>query len=397
MNLDGKQGNMQATVAMNMVLDRLRAQFGRVWLHPKGTRAFGKLDVPVHKVAVHGWYPDMLCLTDDDRIIAVILELQDADLMRGLGRAVAVRSGVHATLLAADRAPLERIADTVLRAGVGLCHIGPGADVAVTMPPRSHVTSGSLPQHNDILRELEMLSNRSIRRRFPVLTFDHPLHFLAPVLAIRPGQPQVKKEVAGLLLERWEFDGPRIESWWNSLYGSLLLGLVDEQDGGERLVLTERGQYVRTALLARYSAGELKAMTGKNPILMEQSPNVAFLLRSLYMAEPDAAVILSCILSTPGRPLTMQGLMALMIQRHPNVALNVLVRPDVQNRFAEAWRQGRLAEMLHPRELGAMVHPAVVGYFKRQLVHLGFLHPNSPIWFDEEGYDPERDLWGRRF
>jgi len=388
---------MQATVAMSLALDHLKARFGRVWVHPKGTRAFGKLEVPVHKVAVHGWYPDMLCLTDDDRIIAVILELQDADLMRGLGRAVAVKDGVHAVLLAADRDALDQIADTVLRAGVGLCRIGPGANVAVTMPPQGHVTSASLPEHSDVLRELEMLSGRSIRRRFPALTFGHPLHFLAPALAIRPGQPQVKKEVAGLLLERWGFDGPRTESWWNSLYGSLMLGLVDEQDGGDRLALTERGRYVRTALLARYSAAELKSMTGNHPALIDLSPNLAFLLRSLYLAEPDAAVIVSCLLSNPGRSLNMRHLMALMIQRHPNAALNVLIRPDAQKRFAEAWRQGRLAEMLRSEELGAMVHRAVVSHFKRQLIHIGFLHPDSPIWHSEVTYDPDRDLWAQRF
>jgi hypothetical protein len=380
-----------------MVANYLRERFGRVWVHPRGTRAFGKLDLPAHRVAVAGWYPDVLCRMEDDRIVSVVLELGpgEPDLMRGLGRAVAIKGGVHTVLLAAEVEEIAKVRETVLRAGVGVFAIAE-RKFEVEFPPELTSGASAYPQHLDVLRELEVLETRKVRRRFPALAFDHPLHFVAPVLAIRPGTPQTKQEVASLLLERWGYEGPRTESWWNSLYGGLFLGLVEEREG-EVLRLTDLGYHVRTALLARYSAAELRGMTEQGRPLIEISPNAALLCRSLYLAEPDASLIVRMLagFGHARKDVAFADLMGLAIQRYPNAALNLFIKAEGQKRFAEAWREGKLAELLRPAELRELVHPSLPSTFKRQLIHLGILDQASNVWTDLTDYRPRDDKWIR--
>ncbi len=392
---EGLGYRMGQTKTIHLLADHFRERFGRVWIHPKGTRAFGKTEVPVHRVAVQGWYPDMLCLMEDDRIIAVVLEFGDADLMRGLGRAVALRDSVHSVLLAAETERLRRVRDAVLRAGVGLCLVGNG-QIEIEFSSRGNEMATTLPQHADVLRELEILASRSYRRRFPSLTFEHPIHFLAPIFAIRPDLGQPKQQVAALVLERWGFPGSRTESWWNSLYGAGMLGLVTESPD-ETLLLTELGIRVRSSLLDRYGALDLRTMADDYQPLVDRAPDVAFVLRSLYLSEPDVDLIVSLLRCAPPEGFDMSRLMALLIQRHPNAALNLFVVAEAQNRFAAAWRQGRLAEVLRPKELKSFIHLGLVGAFKRQLIHLGFLDPSCPVWRSQESYDVARDRWRPRF
>jgi hypothetical protein len=387
---------MGTTVATHLVANYLRERFGRVWVHPKGTRAFGKLDLPAHRVAVAGWYPDVLCRMDDDRIVSVVMELgsKEPDLMRGLGKAVALKEGVHAVLLAADAERIAGVRETVLRAGVGVFSVGEG-EFDVEFPPGRAADASRYPQHADVLRELEVLEMRKVRRRFPTLSFDHPLHFVAPVLAIRPGTPQPKQEVASLLLERWGYAGPRTESWWNSLYGGLFLGLVQEVAETEDLRLTDIGYHVRTALLARYSAAELRAMTQQERALIELSPNIAFLCRALYLSEPDAGLIIRMINGFRNNRIPFTELVAKAVQQYPNQVLNVYLRSEVHKDYAEAWRCGTLSELLSPNRLRELVHPNLPGIFKQQLIHLGVLKSETKVHTDIEKYRPEEDLWLR--
>ena len=387
---------MKATMATNIVAKFLRERFGRVWVHPRGTRAFGKMDLPAHRIAVGGWYPDILCRLQDDRVVSVVLELDSDDdgLLRGLGRAVVLRKGVHAVLLAAESERLSRLRDTILSAGVGLFAVSQKEnDIDVVFPPAPPLGPTIYPQHYDVLRELEVLEKRRVRRRFPALAFDHPLHFIASVLAIRPGTPQPKQEVASLLLERWGFEGSRTESWWNSLYGGLFLGLVEEDVENETLRLTEMGYQARTALLSRYSAADLRGMTTGGKSLVELSPNVAFLSRALYLSEPDAALILKLLDGFKREKIPFIDLLSVALQRFPNSVMNLFVKQEAQNDFAQAWREGRLGEILRPKSLGEIVHPAMVGPFKNQLVHLGVLSEENRIWKEDETYLPERDFW----
>jgi len=390
---------MRATKATNIVVEFLRERFGRVWVHPRGTRAFGKLDLPVHRVAVAGWYPDILCRLQDDRVVSVVLELEsDEDgVLRGLGRAVTLRGSVHAVFLAGEAEVLNKYRDTILSAGVGLFAVSRKEhDIDLVFPPAPPLGPNIYPQHMDVLRELEVLEKRKARRRFPSLAFDHPLHFIATVLAIRPGTPQPKQEVASLLLERWGYEGSRTESWWNSLYGGLFLGLVEEQEDSETLKLTELGYQARTALLSRYSAADLRGMTTGNKPLVELSPNVAFLARALYLTEPDSALILSLIAGLEDEKFSFIDLLSTTLQRFPNAVMSLFIKPEAQADFAMAWRNGKLGELLRPKTLGEIVHPAIVGPYKKQLVHIGVLSSESRIWKEEDAYLPEKDTWIRK-
>ena len=387
---------MARTESTRMLANFLQERFGRVWVYPPGTRAFGKLELPTHRIAVNGWFPDVLCLLPDDRIVAVVAELEAADIMRGVGRAVALKGGVHAVLLAAEAEELARVRDTVLGVGVGLCAVGPGADVRVEFPRPDDGPGGAYPQHQDVLRELEVLDRRTVRRRFTSLVFDHPLHYAAAVLAIRPGTPQAKQDVASLLLERWGFGGPQTEAWWNVLYGALFLGLVREWQKEEALQLTDLGEQTRTALLTRYSAAELKELTQHERPLCELSPNVAFLLRSLYFSEPDAGLILKLLMSFVETKVHVSKLLALVMQRHPNAAANLFIRAEAQNHYAEAWREGRLNDLLNSDQLKQILNPSVYGPFKRQLIHLGVLDVTSLVWEKDQNYNPDKDFWVRR-
>ncbi len=392
--------NLKSTVAINIAAEFLKERLGRVWVHPRGTRAFGKLDLPVHRVAVGGWYPDLLCRLQDDRVVAVVLELDsDEDgLMGGLGRAVILKGGTHAVFLAAESERLNKYRDIILGAGVGVLAVSrKQADIEIVFPVSSPAGPNVYPQHQDILRELEVLEKRKVRRRFPALAFDHPLHFIAIVLAIRPGTPQPKQEVASLLLERWGgYEGSRTEFWWNSLYGGLFLGLVEEQEDNETLRLTELGYQARTALLSRYSASDLRGMTVGNKALVELSANVAFLARALYLTEPDSSLVLSLLEGNPEKEVPIMDIVSKGLQRFPNSVMNLFIKPEAQADFALAWRHGKLGELLHPKSLGEIIHPAMVGPFKKQLVHIGILSEDNRIWKEEETYIPESDVWKRR-
>jgi hypothetical protein len=383
---------MKPERVLEIVAQQLANELGHVWVHPPDAQQFGKLNHPAHHISIGGWYPEILGLRDGDHVVAVVVRGGDDSYLAALGQAVAFRRGAHFVLLAGEIAPLRQVRDAAFECGIGVIGVGPDERADIQFGAAS-----GLPPMNDVRRELAVLERRTVRRRFTSLIFNHPVHFLAPIMAIRPETPQPKQEVAGLLMERWGFTGPRTEAWYACLYGALFLGLVKEDARNEELLgLTELGTHVRNALLDRYSAADLRELANKKKPLIDLAPDVALLLRSLFLGEPDVALLLGLLETMEPTGVGIEKLVLRMLQVAPNAAINLFFRNEVHERVLELVRGARYRDLFDPAFARASLLPSVFGGFKAQLVHLGFLRAECPLWAEPERYDPGEDLWIRR-
>ncbi len=371
---------------LHTVAAYLYRELEQVWAHPRDTRALGKLSYPLHHVHIGGWYPDLLALRDGDYVLAVAVCGRGDDYLAGLGRALTFRRGAHFAVLAGELAELRQYRDAALDSGVGVMAVSPDERVDLQLPPPTN-----LPLSNDVRRELDILAQRNVRRRITSLGFDHPVHFLAPIMAIRPDTPQPKQEVASLLMERWGFDGSRTEAWWSCLYGAMFLGLL--QDDEETLRLTELGTHLRNALLDRHSAAELRELVNHRRPLMDHAPDVALALRGLYLAEPDVALLVDVLDDLEDTGFGVEKLILRMLRLHPNAGVSLFFRTEHQEQVLERVRAARYRELFAPDFARETLLPGVYGAFKSQLIHLGFLQPSCRLWTDAAGYDPGEDLW----
>lgn len=380
---------MKTERILEIVATHLTDEYGNTWVHTTGTQAMGKLRAPGHHISIGGWYPDLLALRDGDLVVAGVACGEDSDYLAGLGRALTFRKGAHYSFLAGEFAKTRQYRDIALDSGLGVISVSPDERLDVQLPSPSN-----LPVENDVRRELEILSRRNVRRRFASLAFNHPIHFVAPIMAIRPDAPQSKQEVASLLMERWGFSGSRTEAWWSCFYGALFLGLIREsQTEEETLNLSELGIQVRNALLERHSAAELRELVNKRVPLLDHAPDVALVLRGLYLAEPDVSLMVRILRTLEPTGVGVEKLILRTLQIYPNAAVNLFFRAEEHDTVLELLRGARYRELFDPEFSRKAMLQGVYGPFKRQMIHLGFLRADCPTWSEPETYDPGEDLW----
>ncbi len=380
---------MKTERILEIVAAHLRDEYGEAWVHTKGTRAMGQLRAPGHHISIGGWYPDLLALRDGDLVVAGVACGEDGDYLAALGRALTFRKGAHYAFLAGELTETRQYRDTALDSGLGVISVSPDERLDVQLPSAS-----TLPFENDVRRELDILARRNVRRRFASLAFNHPIHFVAPIMAIRPDAAQSKQEVASLLMERWGFSGSRTEAWWSCFYGALFLGLIREsQNQEETLNLSELGVQVRNALLERHSASELRELVNKRVPLLDHAPDVALALRGLYLAEPDVSLMVRILRTLESTGVGVEKLILRTLQIYPNAAVNLFFRAEEHDTVLALIRGARYRELFEPAFARKALLPGVYGPFKRQMIHLGFLRSDSPTWSEPEKYDPGEDLW----
>jgi hypothetical protein len=380
---------MKTERILEIVAAHLADEYGEAWVHAAGTRAMGQLRAPGHHVSIGGWYPDLLALRDGDLVVAGVACGDDSDYLAGLGRALIFRKGAHYSFLAGELAKTRQYRDVALDSGLGIISVSPDERIDLQLPSASN-----LPLENDVRRELDILARRNVRRRFASLAFNHPVHFVAPIMAIRPDTPQTKQEVASLLMERWGFSGSRTEAWWSCFYGALFLGLIRESATEEEtLNLSELGVQVRNALLERHSAAELRELVNKRVPLLDHAPDVALVLRGLYLAEPDVALMVRILRTLEPTGVGVEKLILRTLQLYPNAAVNLFFRAEEHDKVLELLRGARYRELFEPEYARQAILPGVYGPFKRQMIHLGFLRSDCPTWSEAEKYDPGEDLW----
>lgn len=383
---------MKSERLLEIVASHFADELGGVWVHAPGTRAMGKLQYPAHHITIGGMYPDLLALRDGDLVVAGVVCGEDDEVLAGLGRAVSFRRGAHYAVLAGEVARMRAHRDVALDAGVGVIAVSPDERLDSQLPSASN-----LPLINDVRRELDILARRNVRRRFASLAFNHPIHFVAPIMAIRPDAPQTKQDVASLLMERWGFSGSRSEAWWSCFYGALFLGLIRESATKEEtLDLSQLGVQVRSALLDRRSASELRELVNQRVPLVDHAPDVAFLLRGLYLAEPDVAFLVSILRTLEPTGVGVEKLILRALQLYPNAGINLFFKAEEHERVLELVRSARYRELFDPAYARKAILPGVYGPFKRQMIHLGFLRPDCPTWSETDPYDPGEDIWAPR-
>lgn len=377
---------MDRESVLNVVARYLEREMGIVWMHPRDSSRLGQLEFPLHHVHIGGYFPDLLALRDADRVVAVAVCGSQDDHLAGLGRGVRFRPGAHYAVLAGELGAMREHRTAALDSGLGVLTASGDGRVDLTLPAPT-----PLPLDNDVRRELAILSRRNVRRRISSLGFDHPLHFAAPILAIRPDAHPSKQDVASLLMERWGFDGSRTEAWWSCLYGALFLGLVTETD--DHLSLTDLGVRMRVALLDRRSASELREMVSHPLPLVDQAPEVALVLRGAFLLEPDVARVVRILEEVEPTGVGVEKVVLRMLQLHPNAGLNLFFKAEHHEEVLGLVRGARYRDLFRPEMARRLLLPGVYSTFKRQLVHLGFLQPSTPTWSSPEGYDPGDDLW----
>ena len=97
---------MDESTVVTHVARYLASSGGRVWYNRRGLQA---LPIATHEVAIGGWYPDLLCLGADDRVVAVEAKRGGDDLrLLARGRAADPIRPVAGSITPAELQAVQR-------------------------------------------------------------------------------------------------------------------------------------------------------------------------------------------------------------------------------------------------------------------------------------------------
>jgi hypothetical protein len=381
---------LNETTVVARVADHLIGQAWRIWYNRRGLQP---LPYQTHETAIGGWYPDLLCLTPDDDVVAIEVKREGGDLARGLGQALLYCRGAHQSFLAAPERDLVTVRDVALAHGIGLLGVRDDGSVSRTQP-----ATGVQPEYlGDVRRELLILSERAglpVRRLgSPSLSLNHPLHYLVPALLVREGADDV--EALAAIAGGWTLDPSMARVQLN---GARLLGLVAAVRSP--IMLTPQGRLVRAMLADAYPDGgrwheRWGGMTRSGTPLIDRAPLVAGILRFLYLQDPDV-VALQVALRTAGGVLSLDRLLAALLRDAPNIALQLFCSQEGRHTVLHLLQLGRETEAATPACLSSWLMQRSIFQLKRQLVHVGILAAEAAHGGGRATYDATRDVWRLR-
>ncbi len=381
---------MDETTVVAHVARFLASSGGQVWYNRRGLQP---LPIATHEVAIGGWYPDLLCLGADDRVVAVEAKRGGGDLARGLGQALLYQQGAHQSFLAAPASDLVAIRHVALSHGLGLLSVE--ADGTVT---RTIADLGAEPRHlGEVRRELRILSERSalqVRRLgSTALSLNNPLHYLVPVVLVSEGSDE--PTALATIGATWTLD-PGLAKV--QLHGARLLGLVGPDH--RTIALTAQGRRIKAMLQelnpARVPWRDFWAGVTRRPTpLLYQAPVPGGILRFLYLQDPDVRTLHS-LLHEAGGALSLDQLMLVVLREAPNIALSMFCTGDGRPHLLELLQHGREDAAASQATLPTWLLRRSTFQLKRQLIHVGLLATERAHSGSTAGYMAASDIWRLR-
>lgn len=374
-------GGMDEAAVFERVVDELDGRGYRSLVHVPAAHADEYASVldrgREHRISIRGRYPDVVGYTNADEVFAMEVKGARA-IQKGLGQALTYQRGVHRSFLAASVDALEEVRDVALAQGLGVVGVEDDGTVSWT-PPNQALNRDQLPDVDGQLAY--QLRGRESAGRIAGLGLANPLNFLAPVLAVdaaraheaaggtgEDGRPSLDA-VAAAIESGYEF-----EATDGAIRGATVLGLlreteagVERTDQGDLVAAVLRGSGVRS--LSDLAA--VKADTYGSTVHRER-PVLATQLRNLYRQHPEVRLLLEALAEFDARRVDLRDLLRKLIERYPNVFLNVCCSSRTRERGRRIVERGD-ADAFLDGDWRDVIRNDLVFNFCHQLRHAGFL------------------------
>lgn len=360
----------------------------KVWMHPHSQVSSYRgvsLKFRVHHITINGYYPDIIGLDPLGMVNAI--EVKDSKSVRkGIGQALTYKRGANYVYIAAPSDAIQPLEQDVLGHGIGVIGVSEKLECDVHKP--SFV---SAPIYlKDVLRELELLqTGAGYTQRITSLDLNHPINYIAPVLFFN--ERSSKDEMIKKNIHDWGMKRPE-----KNLRGSRILGLLNRI--GDRLVLTADGKHVRN-LLKRLYDNPLKHFhrCKKEYPLSDHDPELAYLIRLLYLRNPDVRSFVEILNLIEVENPTIFDVLEKALENAPNLIIHFMTKRGRKSFVLDVFRNNSepvIKEKLKTREFViANLLKNLFFAFKAQMIHTGILEPTRTWPGALETVDFEEDFW----
>ncbi len=289
---------------------------------------------------------------------------------------------------------LDKIKDVAIPSGLGLIYVSDSDDkVEQVVHPLYTIFPYFL---EDIKNEISVLQNqKKTERSFSSFGRTHILNYFSPIYLFNDKQEKTKSQLSeGLQSNQWI-----INSYREFINGAQTIGLLEISDNGLRL--SKLGifclDFFKSIHLDTLSNLQIAVKNSSKPkSLFSEYPRLAKFLQLLYFQNPDFKRFISILISFERNELTFKEIMEKLIVEYPNLFLNFFVKSRDREKVINVLLTGNKDSLL---ELG---NNSCLNYgyynfffaFKRHLVHLGILSPESKVFFGrKEDFKIIEDLW----
>ena len=275
-------------------------------------------------------HPDIVGQLDDGESLFAIEAKGDTDLLKGVAQASLYAPSVHTIWLAAPESALAKAPAALREAqlrGLGVLSVDEAGVVTVRVEP--------------VERLPRLVGARGVRAQFSVAAqfsaadtypYNHPTHYLAPVVALDPARSYTMDEVR-VALGDYPIPVEASAGIRTVLHGARKLGVL--QVHGRDVQLSPNGAAVKAILGSDLDAWtHLHELAKKNrvgsshPPLADLRPEVGAVLQLLLLGDPAVTLVVQALRALPDATATEIELARAAEALDPAVAHVLFVTPE---------------------------------------------------------------------
>lgn len=346
---------------------------------------------PSHEITIDGGYPDILGFTPEIDVFAVEVK-GSAAITKGIGQALSYQRGSDASYLAAPLHEIENRIPMLLQREIGVLGVTDTGVERVERPPGLDNSSQTSDIDGRLTAKFRLTGNPG---KITTLALAQPLNFLAPPLAVnRIGSEASNDELVEMLETAYGQSGGTIDY---SVKGASTLGLIS----GPTHTLTEYGRLAIAVLdgsgIETLSQLRSAKRETRGTVVIDTYPEIATFLRSRYLQHPDVRSLVE-VLEQLDEEIELPDLLLELLQRKPNVFLNLFCKQSYREDAREHIQTGTGVEIAKNRELWeSYLRSNVLQNFVQQLKHIGILAPETPSHHKKlSEYNPTSAAWKPR-
>lgn len=274
-------------------------------------------------------HPDIVGLLDDGQSLFAVEAKGTAGLVAGVHQAALYAPSVHTAWLAAPATALARYPATITEArarGVGVLSVG-DREVAVVLDPVERLPT--LTGARGVRAAFSVAAQFSAADTYP---YNHPTHYLAPVVALEPTRSYVIDEVRDALGE-YPIPVEASAGIRTVLHGARKLGVLAIH--GREVRLSPNGAAAKAVVGSDVDAwAHLHALATKNragsshPTLAGLRPDVGAVLQLLLLRDPAVDLVVQALRGLPDATGTEIELARAAEALDPAVAHVLFVTPE---------------------------------------------------------------------
>lgn len=387
---------MEEPTVFDRVLDELDSRGYDAFVHVPGSH-LDRYDSVLnryekHRISIAGRYPDIIGFTNTNRVFAIEVKGHE-NLLKGIGQALTYQQGAHTAYLAADGNAMRQVSSVAHSKGLGTIRVS-NTDSEWTDP----MSNAAHIHVQDVVGQLNYrLQRRGSAGKIAGMALSQPVNFLAPTIILDEKRSLTRTELYDEIEEQYEFNAPQ-----HIHNGASVLGLISE---GNRCILTDRGQLVKTTLngYGVETLGDLERLKPpQGTVVADEHPPIATLLRSLYTEHPEVRLLFQALSEMSGE-VYFPELAEILVNQYPNVFLNVFCPGNPAPGESESGREqaralieaGDSQQIYKERKVWeSVVRSNIFQNFIQQLKHIGVLAPETRGHHSKlADYDPAEKPW----